>query len=711
VGVAGIGEPGRGVIAESDASARAHPGPHVRSVMWNRIILRRALRAVWLPVSLLCAALVAVDAAIRYSGVASLSSGLPSGWTPGTMAGALRQLGLSSQVYASFGLALTVLTAIAWFTVAGLVAWRGWAAPMARFAAYFLVIFGTSWLIEMSRLPAAIRPAVRTLDAVSWTAFALFFFLFPSGRFEPRWLRWPVSAAMVAGVAVQATVVPGAPGSQLVPWLCLLAFAAAAQIWRYRFVSGPLERRQSRWLASGFSATLLAVGTLVGVGRLLGIRPPTAGALVYELAGQALGAMLFLPIPLAIVIGMARHGLWEAEALLNRALVYGGLSALIAAVYGLAVGTGFVVAGGRSLALSILIGALIAVLINPARSVLQRAVNRLMYGHRDEPYLLLARVGNQLEHLGEAGPLLASIAETVREGLRLPYAGIVVAGAAGERSGPVESGPPGSRVLRLPLAHNGRPVGELLVAPRAGEDELSRADLRVLEDLARPVAVAVRALALSDELQRAREHLVVAREEERRHLRRELHDGLGPVLAAHRLKLGSACASLTAGNAEAANRLLGELDEEMGRSVQTVRAVAYQLRPPVLDELGLLGALRAAADAPAPPTVSVCLAGVLPDLPAALEVATYRIAAEALTNVRRHAMAQNCEIAVQAANGVLTVTVNDDGYGLCPDLRPGVGLASMRERAEELGGRLAVQTRPGGGTSVVATLPFPGERS
>src|SRR6266567_7769629 len=101
---------------------------------------------------------------------------------------------------------------------------------------------------------------------------------------------------------------------------------------------------------------------------------------------------------------------------------------------------------------------------------------------------------------------------------------------------------------------------------------------------------------------------------------------------------------LTAGDADTATRMLRELDAEMGRSVETVRAMAYQLRPPVLDELGLAGALRAAADAPAPPSVSVRLAGVLPDLPAALEVAAYRIAVEAVTNVRRHARAANCEI-------------------------------------------------------------------
>ena len=711
MGVTSVGKPGRGVVAESAVPARARKGRDRAAAVLNLTVAGRVLRAAWVPFGVACASLVGVDAAVRYSGVAALSLGVPTGWTSGMLADTLRRLGLTPAAYAGYGLVLTLLAALVWFTVAGLVVWRGWTTPMARFTAYFLVIFGTSWLIDANRLPAGIRPAAAALDAVGWMAFGLFFFLFPSGRFEPRWLRWPVLALLAGGVVVQLSVRQGAPSSQLVPWLWMLAVAAAAQVWRYRSVSGPLERRQTRWLVFGFTATLLTVVMLVVLGKLLQVRPGTPGALVYELAGQSLGAMMFLPIPLAAVIGMTRHGLWEVDALVNRALVYGGLSALIAMVYGLAVATGSMVAGGRGLALSILIGTLSAVLLNPARSMLQQTVNRLMYGHRDEPYRLLAQVGDKLEHITEAGPLLASIATTVREGLRLPYAAIALVGGDSERPLAAKSGAPGPRVLRLPLVHHGRAVGELLVAPRAGEEELSQADLRVLGDLARPVAVAVRALALSEELQAARERLVVAREEERRHLRRELHDGLGPVLAAHRLKLGNARASLTAGDADTATRMLRELDAEMGRSVETVRAMAYQLRPPVLDELGLAGAVRAAADAPAPPSVSVRLAGVLPDLPAALEVAAYRIAVEAVTNVRRHARAANCEITIRAAGAMLTVSVNDDGCGLPADALPGVGLASMRERAEELGGRLAAESRSGGGTSVVATLPFPGGRS
>ena len=334
-------------------------------------LLGTAARVVWVPVALMCATIVAVDAVRRYSAVSELSVTVGPGWTPAGEAAALRRLGLSPADYAVIGFVLAVVGGLVWFGAAALVTWRGWTSRFGWLTAYFLVLFGTSWLIEPSRLPVGIRPVARWMDAVSWACFLLFFFLFPSGRFAPRWLRWPVPLLLLAGLVVQLVAPDGQPGSQLVLWLFPLAVAAAAQIWRYRAISGPMERRQSRWLVFGFAGTLCGVLTLLGVGALFRVRPPTAGALVYELVGQSLGALLFLPIPLAVMIGMTRHGLWDVDVLVNRVLVYGSLSALITAVYGLAVGTGLVVARGRGLAISVLVGALVAVLFNPARSALQ----------------------------------------------------------------------------------------------------------------------------------------------------------------------------------------------------------------------------------------------------------------------------------------------------------------------------------------------------
>jgi signal transduction histidine kinase len=699
------GESGSGAMISARILARARAGQdsaHVGPPLW----VGRAARVVWVPFALMCAALVVTDAAIRYHEVAGLTRGIPGGWTPATLSGALRQLGITTGTYAGFGLVLTVASALVWFGAAALVVSRGWSHAMAKFTAYFLVLFGAAWLVEPGRLPAGIRAEARFLDSLSWAAFVLFFLLFPSGRFAPRWLRWPVLSLSVVSL-IAAVIAPAATaGSYFALWLCMLAVAAAAQVWRYRAVSTSAERRQTRWLVFGFSATVLAVATLYGIAGLLGVKPPSVSALVVELAGQTLGTLLFLPIPVAVVIGLTRHGLWDIDVLVNRALLYGGLSLLVAVIYGLTVGSGLLVAGGRGLAASILIGMVVAVLFNPARSALQDAVNRLMYGQREEPYRLLTRMGAHLEGGAEPAALLSSIAETVTRGLRLPYAAIVVFQTGGP-SLAAESGQADGDLITVPLVHHGAAVGELQVAPRAGEDELTRADRRLLEDLARPVAASVRALALTAELQRARERLVLAREEERRELRRELHDGLGPSLATHRLKLGTVRALLSEGDTAGATRILRDLEAELSASVDAVRSLAYQLRPPVLDDLGLVEALRSLAADAASPRVSVRVIGAVQDLPAAVEAAAYRISREALTNVRRHADARTCALVLEACSD-LTITISDDGRGMPPGAHHGVGLNSMRERAEELGGTLSVDSPAGGGTRVVAVLPCPG---
>jgi signal transduction histidine kinase len=268
-------------------------------------------------------------------------------------------------------------------------------------------------------------------------------------------------------------------------------------------------------------------------------------------------------------------------------------------------------------------------------------------------------------------------------------------------------------LLTLPLTYHGEPAGELRVAPRAGEAGLSPADQRLLDDLARQIGVAVSAARLTAELQQARERLVTAREEERRRLRRDLHDGLGPALAAQTLKVGSARHFLTR-DAATADRLLGELERDIAAALQEVRRLVYDLRPPALDDLGLVGALRLLAaqysGEVAGPQVAV-EAPELPPLPAAVEVAAYRIAQEALANAVRHGRAGRCAVRLEVATGragqpCLALEVADDGRGIAPEARGGVGLHSMRERAAELGGELRVERGEGRGTHVRARLPL-----
>lgn len=303
--------------------------------------------------------------------------------------------------------------------------------------------------------------------------------------------------------------------------------------------------------------------------------------------------------------------------------------------------------------------------------------------------------------------MLPTVVDTVAEALKLPYAAVevgqadhfVTAAEHGQR--PTDD----DRLLHLQLTHGGQAVGRFTLAARDRRRELSAADRRVLDDLVRQIGTAVHAVRLSADLLRSREQLVVAREEERRRVGRDLHDGLGPQLASLTMK-AEAARDLVSANPYRAGELLAELLEQTESAVQDVRRVAYQLRPPVLDALGLLTALRVHAGDQQRVPVQLDLPDELPRLPAAVEVAAYRIALEALHNVASHAGASRCMVRMRHEGGSLHLEVADDGSGIPADHVAGVGLSAMRERAAELGGSCAFEVAPGSGTLVRVVLPI-----
>ena len=246
----------------------------------------------------------------------------------------------------------------------------------------------------------------------------------------------------------------------------------------------------------------------------------------------------------------------------------------------------------------------------------------------------------------------------------------------------------------------------------------------MLGDLARQAEVAVHAVRLTADLQRSRERLVATREEERRRLRRDLHDGFGPTLASLALGLNAARKLMAGNELRDADEVLVRLEQETEHTVADVRRLIYGLRPPALDDLGLIAAIRQLAESQGISSAPVDSRSdeyrdnelvfrikapeKLPALPAAVEVAAYRIIQEALTNVARHARAKTCRVhlSVEEATDALQLEVTDDGMGISEDRRAGVGLSSMRERAVELGGICDVEPIPTGGTRVLARLPL-----
>ncbi len=397
--------------------------------------------------------------------------------------------------------------------------------------------------------------------------------------------------------------------------------------------------------------------------------------------------------------------MFDLDLVVNRALVYGGLTVSVVGIYVLVVGyLGALFRTGGNLFISLFATALVAIIFHPLRERLQRGANRLLWGQRDEPYAVLTGLGRQLEATLAPNSVLPTIVETVATALKLRYVAITLQMDDGTQvvSEYGDQQSPSAEIV--PLVHRGERVGEFRLCPRPGEHVLSAADRRLIDDLARQAGMAVHSLQLTQDLQRARERLVSGREEERRRLRRDLHDGLGPSLASQALTIDAA-SLLIERDPRAAFELLCEAKAQSRAAVSEIRRVVYDLRPPSLDDLGLQGALRDLAGhfSGANLTIDIQLPDALPVLPAAVEVAVFRIVQESLTNVARHANATHCSITLKLTTA-LELTISDDGIGIADERRAGVGLASMKERAEELGGTCSVYGSSEVGTMIAVRL-------
>jgi two-component system, NarL family, sensor kinase len=565
-------------------------------------------------------------------------------------------------------------------------------------------------------------------NGVAFGLLPFVFLLFPNGRLPSG--RWrPVAwAAGLVGVAL-VVLVAVRPGSfyefpfvdnpvrftgttgELIEWLFVGDFAnlvvlawgltvllsVVSMVVRFRRASGQ-ERQQLKWFAA---MCVVLLGFFLAL-----VFAPLAWK--SRLVDAVLWAVLASAMYAAIGIAVLRHRLYDIDLLLNRTLVYGLLTVGGVGVYvGVVKSAEWLLREGVGLGGSLVATAVIAVGFAPARDRLQRWVDRRLYGERHDPVRAMARLGERLRDAPSGvpgGDVLAGVLQTVCETLRLPWASLRVEDGVEVAT----FGRPGTASESIPLEHEGQRIGALLVGARSGEDALGVADRRVLEVLAAPVAVAVHAVLLSQELQRSRERLVAAREEERRRLRRDLHDGLGPILTAVTLKADAARSALDTAPTQA-DGLLAELRGDANQAIGDLRRVIYDLRPAPLDELGLLGALSQQMDRFARQGLSITLDAppALPVLPAAVEVAAYRIIAEALTNIARHARAHQVTITV-AVDGDLSLAVHDDGTASTANgdgWRPGVGLLSMAERVAEVGGTLQVGPTPTGGR-VQASLPL-----
>ncbi|RJL32277.1 sensor histidine kinase [Bailinhaonella thermotolerans] len=464
-----------------------------------------------------------------------------------------------------------------------------------------------------------------------------------------------------------------------------MALAALSLLVRLRRAD-PVGKRQIGWPLLAFAGYVVFL---------------VAGAFVPGLMWLAIGWAALIPV--AVAFSVMRYRLYGIDTVISRTFVAAGVLVVVGAVYfGVGALSSLLVSGYHQiagLAAALFAGAF----FQPLRRALQRVVDRMLYGKVGDPRVLAARLTQALRR-GDPAEALTSVVSVLRDGLAVE--GVAVEVADGEPRY-VESGPVGPDAREVRLVWHGEVVGRLLVG-RPGPRRFPAAhDERVLATLTPYAADVAHAVRMAADLQRSRERILTAREEERRRLRRDLHDGLGQTLAAMAMTINIARKRLK-DSPESAEALLRELRAGMDAVTGDVRELVYGLRPPVLDDLGLTGAVTDLARQTLPEAdTEVTAEGDLSVLPAAVEVVVYRIVQEALTNVRRHAQANRVRVELRRERTALRLLVTDDGRGLPADHRPGVGLGSMRERAAELGGIAIVAPVPGGGTRVEVMLPLP----
>lgn len=630
-----------------------------------------------------------------------------------------------------------VLPGVAMLVPGALLMWRLPWHPIA----VVLTGFGTLWVVD-GLAAAAVNLAWYADRDAWWAAPAFWFFtrlgsvlllpivllllLFPDGRLRRG--GWRV--ASVAAIAL-ALVMPFAflfaPADALVAdeperagllgafgtwsttiplpdaaWAAILAAAlpclAASLVLSLvvcvsrRFGASPEERAQLRWLVwSG----VVFVGALV-------IYPFVPTAVVDVLLGVTIGLM-----SASVVIAVTRYRLYEIDRLLSWTLVYAVLIVAIVAVDVLVV---LLVGSAIDDRVAMLLAVVaVTVAYAPLRGRLFALASRLVNGRRTDPYAVVSSLGDRLDRSTDTRAQLGDLAAAVAEAFASPYVRVELdrpAGTSAEGEPLVaEHGAPTEDPVEIPIDHGGQVIGRIRMEP-GRRPVVSERDRRLLGDLVRLAAAAMRNAELGRELQAIRERLVVAREEERSRLRRDLHDGLGPLLGGVKLRL-EAARNLAERDPERALALVDAAIEDQSEVIDEIRRIVHDLRPPALDDLGLVRALQQQAERLTGAGLAVHVEGDLPrDLPPAAEVAAYRIVSEALANARRHSGAAHVRVRLDHDERMLRLTVRDDGTGIPADAVGGVGLRSLRERAAELGGTLEIGAAEGGGTEIHAALPL-----
>jgi signal transduction histidine kinase len=537
-------------------------------------------------------------------------------------------------------------------------------------------------------------------------------FTLPDGRFSTRWSKYIfwifVPTAFFYSMPPSRTSLLNYthwPDSIRTPFFAFLTIGLSAAIVHRLFSSNPRIRAQLQGVAPSIVANTIWNMFSYAYSynlqfewfpRDMDNQLRSVHASI-DLLIRSVNGVLLVWLAVAIMQSIVRHQLFDIRFVLNRTLVFGALTLSSITVYALIVGgLGSLFRQGE-LWISVLATGIVAVMFQPMLGFFRRSANRLLYGERDDPYRTISRLGRQLEAALPPGEMISTVIQTVASSLRLPFVALRL-----EDGRVVSFGSAVAEPVEFALLVNGARVGQLEVSPRRTNEVFTQSERRLLSDLANRAAVAVQQVQLIEDLRKSREALVLTREEERKRIRRDLHDGLGPTLVGVSYSLDASRLLLETDRGRV-DELLASSSLQVAEAIADIRRLVDDLRPPVLDELGLLGAIRQRADqfVSLHPRLEFEL---LPNLPAAVEVAAYRITCEALNNAVKHARASSIEVRVQMVDHGLKLEIQDNGVGLSEHRRDGAGQQTMRERALELGGHFEIASTDKG-TRVSAWLP------
>ena len=538
--------------------------------------------------------------------------------------------------------------------------------------------------------------AVDRRSTASWALgvpllFALGLLLFPDGLPSARWRS--IVASAILGVAVLAVAPMGGPLTVLGELLLVpgIVGGLVAGVVRYRRGDG-VVRGQIRLLLgfAGLAVTALAV-----------VRVMAVVASVPASVETALPGVVLAGYPVSVTLAIYRHRLFGLDVVINRAAVHAVCLVGMGALY-----AGVVVSFSWRLArdghwLPSFLGAVVVGVTYPLLATrVDRILGRRLRGRADDPLDVLTSFDVEVRDEVDLDALLHALVRLVQSTLRLPYACIRL-----EDHTVIETGPqPRLPVHEVALASHGHHFGSLIVSARSPSDAFSERDRSLLAQLAHQMATEVRLVRLADDARRARDRIATSVIEERLRLRRDLHDEVGPRLAGAFYMIEALRGSVSSGDGS----LVDDAAQQVQSVIAEVRRLAHDLRPAILEEIGLVDALRRQAGAVASGSALAVTVEAVGEcvLPPIVETALYRVALEALNNVVRHADATRCEIGLRVEDDVVTMEIADDGCGIAPDAPTGLGLRSMRDRIDGLGGGCTFDV--GGGTRVRIEVPLHG---